>query len=336
MIKAAYKSKTGCVIRDLQLRPLKAGEVRLKILACGICGTDLQTNGEESAEGALFGHEMAGIILEMAPDVYGFSIGQEVVVESATPCGRCSNCRNARQELCTDIQSFFYLGYFGFAQECIVPAISLISCDGCEPAVACLSEPLGVAIDLVKLGQIEPTSNVLILGQGPIGLMALALVKRAGARRIFAGEFSDRKARYELAKKFGADAVIDPRKTPLAEYDFGCEIDRILVTTPPKTLNDAFEIATKGAIISFIGIDHGPNSFCNFNVNDFHFKKLQLRASFASPALYTPLAMQFLREGVVDGEAIISHRLPLSRINEAMTIARDDPSAVKVMILPQA
>jgi len=192
-------------------------------------------------------------------------------------------------------------------------------------------EPLGVAIDMVRLAGIEVTSNVLILGQGPIGLMATALAKRAGARRLFVSQPARRVARVELARRFGADAVIDPTETPLREYDFGCEIDRVLVTSPPQTLPEAFDVAAKGGIVSFIGIEHGEGAFCSFDANAFHFKKLQLRASFASPALFTPLALQHLRAGLVDGEALISHRFPLARIADAMAAA-DAPDAVKVVV----
>jgi len=128
--------------------------------------------------------------------------------------------------------------------------------------------------------------------------------------------------------------VIDPSATPLGAFDFGCAIDRVLVTTPPPTLNDAFQVACKGGIVSFIGIGHGENAFCRFDANAFHFKKLQLRASFASPALYTPLALQYLREGVVDGPSLISHRFPLAQMAEAMAVARDPARSLKVIVQP--
>ncbi len=185
----------------------------------------------------------------------------------------------------------------------------------------------------MRLADIRLDSNVLILGPGPIGLMALALVKRMGARRVFLSAFSSEKARIEVARKFGVDEVVDPSVTPLPTYDFGCQIDRILVTTPPPTLNDAFQVASTGAIISFIGIAYGDKGFCTFDVNSFHFKKLQLRASFASPALCTPLALQYLREGVIDGEAMISHRFSLTKIEEAVRVARDTTQSVKVVVI---
>lgn len=334
-MRVAYKKGNSITIKDVQLRPLKPDEIRIKVEACGVCGTDLHTNPDEVSQEASFGHEMAGSILELGVHVTGLKVGQKVVIESATPCGRCDNCRDTRQELCTDIQSFFFLGYFGFAEETIVPAICAISCDDLSPEVACISEPLGVAIDLVRLADITINSNVLVMGQGPIGLMATALVKRAGARRVFISEFGDKMARKKMAESLGIDGFIDPRKATVAKYDFGCAIDRVLMTAPPPCLNDAFTVACKGGIISFIGIAHGEGAYCKFNVNDFHFKKLQLRASFASPALYTPMALQYLREGVINGEALISHRFKLEEIAKAVDVAKNDPSALKVIIKPQ-
>ncbi|NOY79573.1 MAG: alcohol dehydrogenase catalytic domain-containing protein [Kiritimatiellaeota bacterium] len=314
--------------------PLAPDRVRVRVAACGICGTDLQEDPHQEDRETGFGHEIAGTIVEIGSAVTNVRNGQRVVLESATACGKCGNCRNGRQELCTDIQSFFFLDSFGFADEMTAPGVSAILCEDLAPEAACLSEPLGVAIDLVRLGDIRLDSNVLVMGQGPIGLMVTALVRRMGARRVFASQRRRRTARVELARRFGADDVIHPETTPLADIDFGCVIDRVLVTTPPPTLNAAFEVAGKGGIVAFIGIAHGTDAFCRFDANAFHFKKLQLRASFASPALYTPLALQYLRERVVDGPALISHRFSLDALAQAMATARSSPDAVKVVVTP--
>ena len=99
-------------------------------------------------------------------------------------------------------------------------------------------------------------------------------------------------------------------------------------------MKNVFEVACKGAIISYIGIGLGENYCCTFDVNEFHFKKRQLWASFASPALYTALAIQYLRDGVVNGKKLTSDRFGLDRISEAFETAKSAPDAVKVMVLP--
>jgi threonine dehydrogenase-like Zn-dependent dehydrogenase len=333
-VKAAYRRGEEVFLKERELRALGPNEIRLRVLACGICGSDLHVDPKEAAEEQPFGHEVAGEVLEVGAGVEHLEAGRKVVLDSATPCGRCDACRNMRQELCTDIQSFWFTGYFGLAEEMIVPAISVIPCEGLAPEIACLQEPLGVAIDLVRLAEVTPDSNCLVMGPGPIGLMAVALVRRAGARRLFVSAFEKEKERVALARRFGADDVIDPSKAPLAEHGFGCGIDRVLVTTPPPTLADAFKVASKGGIVSFIGIGFGEAARCEFDANEFHFKKLALRASFASPALFGPRALECLRRGVVDGAALVSHRFPLEDIGEAMATARDRTRAVKVVVTP--
>jgi len=328
-MRAAFRKGKSLVIRDTVLPPLQTGQIRLKVDACGVCGTDVHSSSEAEEQ---FGHEIAGTILECGNGVTKLREGQRVVLDSATPCGRCDACRNAVQELCTDIQSIWFVPSFGFAEEMIAPAICAIPYEGLAPEVASLQEPLGVALDLVRLSEITPESNVLVMGQGPIGLMATALVKRMGARRLFVTELKSRTKRVELAGRFGADGCLDPSDTPLEGHDFGCRIDRILVTAPPKVLPAAFNIASKGAIISFIGIAFGEAANVTFDANAFHFKKLQLRASFASPAQFGPRALRCLKEGVVDGEAMVTHRFPLDRLGEAIQVALSDPGAVKVVV----
>jgi len=333
-MKAAFKKGQAVILKDIPSRPLAPDQIRVRIKACGICGSDLHINPAEGDKEQAFGHEIAGVIDEVGPAVLGLEPGQNVVLESSSACGRCAACRNANQELCTAVTSFFFINSLGFAEEMIAPAISAIPCEDLPPDVACLSEPLGVAIDIVRLADVRPTSNVLVIGAGPIGLMALSLVKRMGARRVFLSAFNRAKARVNAALDLGVDRAVDPSEAPLDKVDFGCGIDRVLVTAPPPTLTDAFNVASLGGIISFIGIGYGDNAFCRFDANKFHFKKLQLRASYASPALCTPLALQYLREGVVNGPALISHRFKLDQMTDAIATARDSSVALKVIVEP--
>ena len=332
MIRTGFKKGTRVFLKDIERPDLKPDDVRVRLDACGICGTDLHVmSGDDTAKP--FGHEIAGTILEIGCRVTGLEVGQSIVLESSSACGRCANCRDARQELCLDIRSFWSSPSLGFAEEMISPAICAIPYEGLSPEVACLQEPLGVAIDMVRLAEIAPGSNVLLIGPGPIGLMALQLARRAGARRVFVrGRTRNHPARGELAARLGADVFVDVDETPLEAHDFGCEIDRVLVTAPPRTLAGAVEVAAKGGIISYIGIEHGDGATCSFDANDFHFKKLHLRGSFAAPALFGPAALRYLREGVVDGEALISHRYSLGELSEAYEAACSDPAAVKVIV----
>ncbi len=282
-----------------------------------------------------FGHEVAGQIVEVGAGVERLQVGQNVVLDSATPCGHCDMCRNARQELCTDIQSFYFTNSFGMAEFMLAPAICAIEYEGLTPAEVTLSEPLGVAIDVVRVADIEPGSNVLVMGPGPIGLMVIRLVKAAGAGKIFVTALSGTITRNKLAMEFGADAVIEVDKQMLEDYDFGCDIDRVVSTTPPSTIRSAVSVACKGAVIAYIGLAGNTNPDISFDADEFHFKKLQLRASFASPALFGPKAIEILKTDTIIKEKLISHKFKLDEIDKAMdTAVNDIANALKIVVTP--
>jgi threonine dehydrogenase-like Zn-dependent dehydrogenase len=110
--------------------------------------------------------------------------------------------------------------------------------------------------------------------------------------------------------------------------------DRILSTAPPSTIGGCIPVAAIGAIIAYIGVGHGETDRISFPANDFHFKKLQLRSSFAAPALRTPLALDLLRSGRVEGQKLISHRFSLSESPRAIAAAcKDKKNAIKVVMI---
>lgn len=323
--------------RDVVLRPVKLDalspqETLLKVDACGICGTDISALLRGSSEYAQIGHEVAGRIVTLEGEV----TCRKAVFESSSACGRCHSCRNGRPELCTDIKSFFARPYFGLAAYMPGPEISVLEYDGMSPEVACLSEPLGVALDLVETAGIGPQSVVLVSGLGPIGLMAVRLAKLAGAAKIYASTYSRREKRNALALEFGADELLFEDQMPLAKRKLDPAPDRILSTVPPSFIGACVAPAARGAIIAYIGVGHGETDAITFPANEFHFKKLQLRGAFASPALRTPIALDLLRDGRIDGQKLISHRFPLADAAEAVrTACFDKDNAIKVVVLPE-
>ena len=175
--------------------------------------------------------------------------------------------------------------------------------------------------------------DVAVVGLGPIGLMTIALAKAAGARNIYAIQKSDRsKARIELAKKLGATVILT-KDTDLNSYSFPRGgLNKIMVTAGPSVIPEMFKIAVYGGIISFLGIDMA-NGNITFNANDFHFKKLQLRASYAVPALWFPRALDLLKNKVVDPDDFITQTFPLEEIQKWFEKQRDDSSDVIKMVM---
>jgi len=331
LVKAPFQFRNV----EVPIPQVKEDWALVKVEACGICGTDLHYASHLATDWQGFGHEIAGVIVEAGRGVRTVKEGDRVVLESGSYCGTCDNCRNGRSDLCNNAPNFWRNETMGFAEYILAPKESLVPYDGLTPEVACLSEPIGVAFDMVRVADIALGDEVLVLGLGPIGLMSIPLARMRGASRIYAVNRSGGR-RAQAARALGADEIISTRVTPLREVHFRKGgVDRALVSASVTAIGEAIPTMSYGGIIAFIGIEYGEGATISFDANDFHFKKLQLRASHAAPALYFPYVLQLLKDGHVDGNALISHVMPLEKIGEAMTLVRDcREEVIKVVMKP--
>ena len=219
----------------------------------------------------------------------------------------------------------------GFSTIFDAPASHAVKYSGMAPEVAALAEPLGVAFDMVQTADIGLGQHVCIVGPGPIALGALALARNRGAARLVCVGRSHSKARLALAGRLGAEIM--ECDSPLAECEqLKDSFDHVLVTAPAAEIPSVIAWLRYGGIITYIGIGTGSGNI-TIDANEFHFRKLQLRSSFASPAMYLPVVLDLLRAGILPGDDLISHRYPLSQIAEAMHSAgQDKANAIKVMV----
>lgn len=335
-MRAVYvKAPFEFELREVELPKLKAGEVLVDIRACAVCGTDMHIADHEAEDWQTFGHEVAGVVAEIGEFVTTCKVGDRIVVESSSFCHTCDNCRNGEVERCTSRFSLSDdLAYKGYGDYMIIPQEAAVPFEGLEFKDACIAEPLGVALDLFYTADVRLNEDVAVIGLGPIGLMAIALAKKAGARNVYAIQRSGRsRARIALAKKLGAEVILTS-KTDLSAYPFPRGgVDKVLDTASPSTLPEAFQIANFGGVVAFLGIDFGPGGTVTFDANYFHLKKLQLRASFAAPALWFPRALDLIKNKVIDTDDFVTQLFPLEDLEKMMKKQRDDSSDVIKMVM---
>jgi L-iditol 2-dehydrogenase len=318
-------------LRDVELPDAPPpGHVLLKVTACGVCGTDVFFAGV-NRQMKPFGHEVAAVIEKIGANVVGIEVGRTVVLESAGFCGRCDLCRNGRVDLCNKGPGFWNQPAMGFSDRMICPAERCVPYEGLSPDVACLAEPAGVAYDMVRVAEIRLGDRVCVVGPGPIGLMAVAMARHAGAVRLACVGRSSGVKRLEVAKAFGAEThAIDGS---LAEVKaLARQFDHVLMTAPPEFIPPALSLLAYEGKLTFIGLAHGEASF-TIHADDFHFRKLQIRSSFASPATYLPRALELIKTGIVPGSRLISHRFALADIRQAMDTARDAKATVLKIVV---
>ena len=215
-MKALVKTGKGvgfsCM--DVAVPVPRPGEVLVKVHATGVCGSDIHTylwdayaESITSRLGVSFpfvvGHEYAGTIDKVAPDVQGFAPGDRVSMETHVFCGKCFHCLNGMAHNCTST-GWYGFGYGGsFAEYCIAPARIIFKLpDKVSFEEAAIFEPAGVAMRAVEESHIVPGDTVVVLGAGPIGLMAIQILNVCGAARVIAVDIVD--YRLSIAEKYGA------------------------------------------------------------------------------------------------------------------------------------
>lgn len=326
--------------RDAPVPKPLSGQVLVRVEAGGICGTDLHflRNNEDWTP---LGHEVVGIIEQIGEGVDDSLIGKSVIIENHAACGVCKQCKNGRSLYCENLTTYM-TNQAGFSDYLVIrqDMVHVYDKKRIDFIHACLAEPLTVALDVTLRAELELNDEVVVFGPGPIGLMVVRLAKLQGARRVFlvgSKRSTPRGAyRLELGKQMGADLILC-----YEENDVVGEIlnaipkgaDRVIVTAPPKTITDAIQVSRFGGIVAFNGIEYGEGSQITFDANEFHFKKLQLRASHAIPNHYFPIAIDLLNRHDLPLEALLSHVFPFNEAEKAFQIASSQQEKVLKVVL---
>ena len=306
-------------------------EVFLQVNAVGMCGTDIHLAKGWADDWRRFGHETAATVVEAGSNVTDLAPGDLVTVHATTACRICEACMNGIIQDCQNwIPSRQSLA---FADYMVVPRRMLWKVTQLTAREATLIEPLSVALDLVHVADIQLGHTVVVVGPGPIGLMSIKLCKLKGATRIIViGTDRDRN-RFPLARELGAEVTIDVTQEDPVEAakaaSGGHGADRVLVTAPVRVMNQAIAMARWGGIISYLGFEvKDEQAIVPINLNEFHFRRLQLRASYAAPATRFPLAEKLLAAREIDPAKFITHRFPFEQLEQMLHLVADQSDGV--------
>ena len=330
--------------RDLPVPDLQPGKILVRVEAGGICGTDIHFL-RYNEEWTPLGHEAVGIVEKASDGVEGVQVGDRVIIENHAACWRCKQCKNGRPQYCENLTTYMS-DQAGFSDYLVVRYDMVHHYDPkqLELTHACLAEPLTVALDVTLRAGLELNDEVVVFGPGPIGLMAVKIAKLQGARRVFlvgSNRSTPRGAyRLEIGHKMGADVILSYEENNVVETILAAAptgVDRVIVTAPPRTIKDAIQISRFGGIIAFNGIEFGAGSQVTFDANEFHFKKLQLRASHAIPNHYFPMAIDLLVQRAIDPTLLLTHVFTLDEAEKAFqTLTNPEEKAIKVVLKQSA
>jgi L-iditol 2-dehydrogenase len=328
-------------VGDLRLEELPVpdpgpGEVRIRPLAAGVCGTDAHIlQGEfPAAAPVVLGHEVAGLVEAVGADVKGFREGDFVTVQPNTFCTVCRFCRTGREHLCPELRGYGVHANGGFAEGEVVPAKVVYHLPATlEPRVGCLAEPLACCIHgMDKLGM-QSGAAVLVLGAGMIGLMLTRLARLAGAGMIVVSEPEESRRQDALA--FGADHVMDPQdsnwKTAMEEATGGLGFDAVIdAVGSSRTFEQGVSLAARGGTVLVFGV--APmQATASVRPYDIFSRELTVVGALINPFTHERAVHLLPQMGL---EKLRIAAFPLAEFKQAFEVQAAG-TATKVEILPQ-
>lgn len=326
--------------REMTFGPLKAGEVLLKVHACGVCGTDVHIyHGEEgSAEvtpPVVLGHELSGIVEAVGPGVTVCRPGDHVAVDPNIYCGKCRPCRMGKKQNC---RSLFAIGVNtngGFADHCVVPQEQCILMDSSiDLDVAAMMEPLACAIHGIDNLGLVPGENVLVIGGGTIGLIMVQLARLSGAAKVLLSE--PVAIRREIGLEVGATAVADPMTEDLGakiREVFGTEGADAVIECVGNTraVSQAIEAAGPGGKILIFSVPSVGTSVA-LPLMDVFKKELKITGSIINPDT-DQRAAALIGSGAIQLKKLITHTFDIDHLEDAIKCQMGSES-IKVIVKP--
>ena len=327
-------------LREVPVRALRTGEVLVRVMAAGVCGTDVHIyHGEEGATPVnppvVLGHEYAGVVEAVGEGVTAVHPGDPVTIDPNMYCGMCAACREGKKQFCDHMTALGVNFDGGFAQYCIAPQAQCLPLAPDVPfEVGALAEPVACCLHGVDLANIRLGDAVLIIGGGAIGLIMAQLARRAGAARVIVSE--PVAYRREIALKLGADGVIDPLHEDVrARFDAltgrrGASVVIECVGHVAAT-RQAFDAAARGATLLLFSVPR-PGATFDLPMMDVFKKELTIRGSFVNPDTHSR-AVELINARCLNLAPLITHRFPLTRVEDAIK-AQMGADSIKVLVSP--
>ncbi len=329
-MKAAQINTPGQMqIIDLPCPEPADNEVLIRVMASGICGTDIHIFRGEYLGGypVIPGHEFSGVVEAVGKDVTRFKVGDRVAVEPNIACDNCEACLNNRQNFCLNWQAVGVTRPGGMAQYTTAPEKAVFNIGELSFEQAAFMEPLSCVLHgLERLGP-DLADKVAILGAGPIGILLMQGVRAQGASRISVVDKNE--ARLGFARDLGADEIfIDLGKLKADYYDVVID-----ATGAIPVMQRTVDFARPGGKVLLFGVPPSGKDMCVEAFKIFH-KGLTLLSSFTS-VRNSFQALDMLRSGRIRVDELVSHRLPLEEFQHGMeTIEAGRENVKKVQILP--
>jgi len=327
---AMYYNNNDVRIEEQPIPEISDDELLVKVIASGICGSDVMEWYRVKKAPIVLGHEISGVVEKAGKNVKKFKKGDRVFVTHHVPCNKCSFCKNNQQTLCATLKSTkFYPG--GFAQYLRVPEINVRF--GTFKLPDSVSDDEGTFVE--PLACVKKGQTVLVLGSGMAGLLNIKLAKADGAKKIFATDIDN--YRLKLAKKMGADVVINAKENiaeQIKKNNNGCLADFVILCAGVSSaVRQAIECVEFGGIILWFAMTP-PGVDVSIPFFDLWNKQVKTYSTYAGAGKDITDAIKLLKDKKLDVNEMITHKLPMSQTAKGFKLVADAKDSMKVIIEP--
>jgi L-iditol 2-dehydrogenase len=310
-------------------------EVLVKMKSVGICGSDIHyyEHGRIGdfvvEEPMVLGHECAGEVVGLGAEVSSLQIGETVALEPGIPCRRCKHCLGGRYNLCPEVVFMATPPHDGAFREYVTSPedFAYRLPEGVSTEAGATIEPLSVGLHACRLVGVKSGESVVVLGAGPIGLLAVASAVAAGATDVTAVDLLP--LRLEAAEHFGAARTVNAGQQDVAEL-LGGSADVVLECVGvEETLSQAFQVAARGGRVAWIGMG---TDLASVPLIEAQAKELSISGVFRYAGVYQT-AVNLLAAGVISTDALITHRFDFPEVEAAVRFAAENKDrALKTMV----
>lgn len=339
MLVAVYYNNMDVRIEEIPKPEIGPDEILLKVMATGICGSDVLEWYRLPKAPRVLGHEATGIIDKIGKKVTKYNVGDRVFVSHHVPCNQCCYCMKDSHTACETLHNTNYFPG-GFSQYIRVPKINLETGVYRLPSNISFEEgtfiePLACAIRGQRLTEVNKCDSVLIIGSGMAGILHIQLSKINSARKIFATDIN--LDRLELAKKFGADYVINARENlpeELKKLNDGKGVDKVIVCTgAEKASLNALDCVDRGGTILFFAVPD-PTIRIPLPITDFWRNETTIKTSYGAAPKDLEEALKIISRKEINVSEMITHRLDIREAAKGFKLVAEAGKSLKVILEP--
>lgn len=337
---AMYYNNRDVRLEEMPIPEIGPGEMLVKVIASGICGSDVLEWYRLQKAPLVLGHEIAGEIVASGGGVTAYKIGDPVFVSHHVPCNTCHYCLNDHHTACETLHTTNY-DPGGFAEYIRVPRINtdrgvFVLPEGVSYEEGVFIEPLACVVRGQRLAALQPGQTLLILGGGISGLLHLLLARAQGVGQIIVTDINA--YRLKMAERFGADMALHAGEdipARLCQINDGRLADLVIVCTgAPAAFTQALHAVDRGGTILCFATTE-PEATLPVPINEFWRNEIRLLPSYGNSPRDAVVAIELIRSGRVAVREMITHRLSLEETGRGFALVAESGASMKVIIEPQ-